>query len=194
MNDAPPTLPNLSLFLIGMMGSGKTTVGRALARQLNYRFFDADVLVERVAGQTIPEIFAQQGEAAFRQLESQVLSELSSYTQSVIATGGGAAATAHNWRYLRQGIVVWLDVPIEVLCQRLQGNSNRPLLQDVDLPTQLQTLMAERQDCYAQADLQITVDVPDAHPAAIANEIISRIPSILKDPPRPIAPDVPETH
>ncbi|NEO85190.1 MAG: shikimate kinase [Spirulina sp. SIO3F2] len=188
VNDDHPTLPNLSLFLIGMMGSGKTTVGKALARQLTYRFFDADVLVERVAGQSVPEIFAQQGEAAFRQLESQILSELSSYTQSVIATGGGAAAEPHNWRYLRQGIVIWLDAPITLLCQRLQGNKNRPLLQDVDLPTKLQTLMGERRDRYVQADLCITVDAQDT-PEAIATRIITQIPSILKDPLRPIIPD-----
>lgn len=188
VNNARPTLPNLSLFLIGMMGSGKTTVGKALAHQLSYRFFDADVLIERVAGQTVSEIFAQQGEAAFRQIESQVLSELSSYTQSVIATGGGAAAEPHNWRYLRQGIVIWLDVPIALLCQRLQGSTNRPLLQEVDLSAKLQTLMNERRNCYAQADLCITVDAQDT-PEAIATRIITQIPSILKDPLRPIIPD-----
>lgn len=171
-----------------MMGCGKTTVGKALAQQLRYRFFDADVLVERVAGQKIAEIFAQQGETTFRQLESQVLSELCSYTKSVIATGGGVVTQQQNWRYLQQGVIVWLDAPLEVLLPRLQGNRRRPLLQNVDLPSKLTGLLADRRDRYAQADLHIDITAREA-PRAIAARIIEQIPSILKEPPRPFVPE-----
>ena len=82
-------LQGVNLFLIGMMGSGKSTVGQLLAEQLRYRFFDSDVLIERVAGEPVTEIFAHQGEATFRELESQVLGQLAAQTRSVIATGGG---------------------------------------------------------------------------------------------------------
>ncbi|MEM8639755.1 MAG: shikimate kinase [Cyanobacteria bacterium P01_G01_bin.54] len=183
-----PSLNNLSIFLIGMMGCGKTTVGKALAQQLRYRFFDTDVLIERVAGQTVAEIFAQQGEAAFRQLESQVLSELCSCTQSVIATGGGVVTQDRNWRYLQQGVIVWLDAPFKVLLPRLQGNRKRPLLQTMDLPSKLTTLLAERRDRYAQADLHLALTAQET-PRTIAARIIDQLPSILKDPVRPIAPE-----
>ncbi len=82
-------LKGVSLFLVGMMGCGKSTVGRILAKKLQYRFYDTDTLVERVAGCTITGLFEQQGEVAFRDLETQVLNQLSAQTQSIIATGGG---------------------------------------------------------------------------------------------------------
>jgi shikimate kinase len=114
-------LKGLNLYLVGMMGAGKSSTGAALAQGLGYQFFDTDSVLEAAAAQTIPEIFAQQGEAAFRQLETQVLAELSAYQRLVIATGGGIVSRPENWSYLHHGIVVWLDVPLAVLKQRLAG-------------------------------------------------------------------------
>ncbi|MFM7279672.1 MAG: shikimate kinase, partial [Microcystis aeruginosa] len=122
------SLRGLSVFLLGMMGSGKSTLGELLSRRLQYRFFDTDILIERVAGKKIKEIFADEGEATFRELETQVLAELSSLTKTVIATGGGMVLKPINWSYLRHGLMIWLDVPLEVLVKRLKQDTSRPLL------------------------------------------------------------------
>lgn len=151
-------LKGVNLYLVGMMGAGKTTIGRLLAQHLDYRFFDTDAVIEQAAAQPITQIFAESGEAAFRQLETQVLAQLSPYTRLVIATGGGIVLKRENWSYLRHGVVVWLDVPIEHLQQRLQHDTSRPILQDLNanLKEKLQALSDQRQSLYAQADLQIT--------------------------------------
>jgi len=150
-------LKGLNLYLVGMMGAGKSSTGAALAQGLGYQFFDTDSVLEAAAAQTIPEIFAQQGEAAFRQLETQVLAELSAYQRLVIATGGGIVSRPENWSYLHHGIVVWLDVPLAVLKQRLQGDMGRPLLQGQDWEATLERLQRDRQPLYAQADVRVTV-------------------------------------
>lgn len=151
-------LKGVNLYLIGMMGVGKTTIGRLLSQHLDYRFFDTDAVIEQAAAQPIKQIFAESGEEAFRQLETQVLAQLSPYTRLVIATGGGIVLKRENWSYLRHGIVVWLDAPIEHLHQRLQNDTSRPILQDqnISLKEKLQTLSDQRRALYAQADLQIT--------------------------------------
>ncbi len=148
-------LQKTNLYLIGMMGAGKTTIGKKLANRLRYRFLDTDALIEKTAGQPISQIFAQSGEAVFRQLESAVLAQTSAYTQLVVATGGGIITQPMNWSHLRHGIVIWLDVPIPVLVARLSGDTSRPLLQAVDLTAKLETLLEERGDRYAQADIRI---------------------------------------
>lgn len=150
-------LKGTNLYLIGMMGCGKTTVGQLLATRLGYRFFDTDTLVEQIAGQPIREIFATAGEAEFRQWEHQVLGELSAYTRLVIATGGGIVLRPDNWSYLHHGVIVWLDVPVSQLQERLQQDTTRPLLQTENLTERLTTLLEQRQALYAQADVRITV-------------------------------------
>ncbi|PSB19041.1 shikimate kinase [Phormidesmis priestleyi ULC007] len=159
-----------------MMGAGKTTIGRLLAQHLSYRFFDTDAVIEQAATQTITQIFAESGEAAFRQLETQVLAQLSPYTQLVIATGGGIVLKRENWSYLRHGVVVWLDVPIEQLHQRLQQDTSRPILQDqkANLKEKLQALSDQRQSLYAQADLRITV-MPDESATQVAARVMDAI-------------------
>ncbi len=176
-------LRGVSLFLVGMMGAGKSTVGRELAQRLGYRFFDTDALVEQVSGRSIEELFATVGEASFRQLEQQVLSELASYTRLVVATGGGIVQDALNWSYLRHGLVVWLDVPVEQLVVRLRQDATpRPLLRQSPQPEQtLRQLLARRLRYYQAADLQITVPA-EATPAAVANQILERLPTVLKPP------------
>jgi shikimate kinase len=172
-------LKGLNLYLIGMMGAGKTSVGRLLAQHLNYRFFDTDALIEQVARQSINEIFANSGEDAFRQLESQVLGEISAYTKLTIATGGGIVLRRENWSYLHHGLIVWLDVPVEVLIARLAEDTTRPLLQNADPKGELERLLEQRQRLYAQADIQITVEAGET-PEQVARRAIDLIPSVLK--------------
>ena len=176
MNNA---LKHCSLFLVGMMGAGKTTVGQGLAKQLDYRFFDTDTLIERVAGTDIPRLFATQGEAGFRQLETQVLAQLSAQLRSVISTGGGIVVQPENWSYLRHGIVVWLDVPVEVIYDRLKTDETRPLLKTENPLETLQTLCDRRQPLYAQADLRLTLTGAES-PEQVANTILTQLPQILK--------------
>jgi shikimate kinase len=149
-------LKGTNLYLIGMMGAGKTTVGQRLAAHLDYRFLDTDAVIEQATGLPIRELFAQSGEAEFRKLESQVLAALSPHTRLTIATGGGIVLQRENWGHLRHGIVVWLDVPVEQLLVRLQSDSTRPLLQDTDPTVRLHALLKERRSLYAQADVHIS--------------------------------------
>ncbi|NMG59204.1 shikimate kinase [Geitlerinema sp. P-1104] len=172
-------LQGLNIYLVGMMGSGKSTTGTHLARQIHYRYFDTDSLIEQVAGQSVREIFAQEGEASFRQLESQVLSQLSAYQRSVISTGGGIVVELSNWSFLRYGLVVWLDVAPEVLVERLQRDQSRPLLQTGDPLQTLQRLLDERRSRYEQADLRIQVNGGDS-PESVSDRIIAAIPQVLK--------------
>ncbi|MEQ8973586.1 MAG: shikimate kinase [Coleofasciculus sp. C1-SOL-03] len=176
MNDL---LKGINVYLIGMMGVGKTTVGQQLAKELGYRFVDTDVLIEQVAGQTINQIFADSGEDEFRQLESQILSEVSAYTKLTVATGGGIVLKQMNWSYLHQGLIVWLDAPVPLLIQRLQDDTTRPLLQTADPAAALQNLLDKRRHLYAEADLHIPINASDT-PEVITSQIIAAIPAVLK--------------
>ncbi len=128
-------LQGLNLYLVGMMGAGKSTVGQVLAQQLGYQFFDTDAVIEQATGQAIATLFAELGEPGFREMERRVLGELAAYTRLVVATGGGIVTQPENWGILRQGVVVWLDVPITELHRRLQTDTTRPLLQTGELGT-----------------------------------------------------------
>ena len=170
-----------SLYLVGMMGSGKTSTGRPLAEQLGYGFVDADAVIEQAAGCTIPEIFEQDGEAGFRALEGQVLNAISQRHSLVVATGGGVVTQPENWGLLHSGIVIWLDVIPEQLIQRLRTDSTiRPLLQTEDPEAALDALLAERRPLYAEADL--TVVIQQETPAEVADGILQLLPTLLKDP------------
>lgn len=172
-------LNGVNVFLIGMMGTGKTTVGRSVAQRLGYRFLDTDDLIEKVAGQTINEIFATEGEENFRELESKVLGELSAYTRSAIATGGGIVLRRENWSYLHHGLIVWLDAPVEVLMQRLANDTTRPLLKEADPALKLSSLLEQRRPLYSQADLHIPIEA-DQTPEQIVTRVIEQIPTVLK--------------
>jgi shikimate kinase len=164
-----------------MMGSGKTTVGQHLAADLGYRFLDLDALVETVANCSIAEIFASEGETRFRDLESRVLSEVSAYASQrlAIATGGGVVLRPENWSYLRHGLVIWLDVPLSVIYDRIASDTSRPLLQTPDPQAKLKELMQEREHLYSQADLRIAVQSQDT-PSTIVSTILDEIPSVLR--------------
>ncbi|MEL6471065.1 MAG: shikimate kinase [Cyanobacteria bacterium J06623_4] len=148
-------LKKTNLYLVGMMGAGKTTIGRKLATRLGYRFLDTDALIEQSTGRTVTDVFAKEGEAGFREIETQVLAQVSTHTSLVVATGGGIVTQQMNWSYLQHGVVIWLDVPVAVLASRLSGDSTRPLIQDVDLSEKLTKLLAERSDRYGQSDIRI---------------------------------------
>ncbi|WP_115009309.1 shikimate kinase [Synechococcus sp. N5] len=185
MADSTPTLKQRlagrSIYLVGMMGSGKTSTGRPLAERLGYGFVDADAVIEQAAGCSIPDIFDRDGEAGFRSLESQVLSAISQRHSLVVATGGGVVTQPENWGMLHSGIVIWLDVVPDQLLQRLNADSTvRPLLQTADPEAALNALLNERRPLYAEADL--TVVINDETPEAVADGILQLVPSLLKDP------------
>tara|TARA_B000000565_G_scaffold150661_1_gene113940 strand:- start:271 stop:846 length:576 start_codon:yes stop_codon:yes gene_type:complete len=185
MADSTPTLKQRlggrSLYLVGMMGSGKTSTGRPLAERLGYGFVDADAVIEQAAGCSIPEIFQREGVDGFRAIEHQVLSAISQRHSLVVATGGGVVTQRENWGLLHSGIVIWLDVVQEQLLKRLQADSTvRPLLQTEDPALALSQLLAERQPLYAEADL--TVVINDETPDTVADGILQLLPSLLKDP------------
>ena len=185
MADSTPTLKQRlsgrSLYLVGMMGSGKTSTGRPLAERLGYGFVDADAVIEQAAGCSIPDIFDRDGEAGFRSLESQVLSAISQRHSLVVATGGGVVTQPENWGMLHSGIVIWLDVVPDQLLHRLNADSTvRPLLQTTDPEAALNALLNERRPLYSEADL--TVVINDETPEAVADGILQLLPSLLKDP------------
>ena len=182
-------LQGINIYLIGMMGCGKSSVGPELAKLLGYRFIDVDSVIAAAAGCSISEIFDSQGEAGFRLLETQVLHQISQWHSLVVATGGGVVTTSSNWGALRQGLVVWLQVDAAQLLARLQAQpGDRPMLQKPNPETELLKLLQARAAQYSQADLSIAAGC--ANPAQVAAEIVAALPAVLKVPgaPRTTAP------
>lgn len=173
-------LRGVNLYLIGMMGVGKTTVGRLLAQKLDYGFLDTDEVIVKAAGKSINQIFADESEFGFRKLETDVLSQVCAYTKLIIATGGGIVIKQENWSYLHHGLIVWLDAPVNILLKRLAEDETRPLLQDTNPEAKLRSLLEQRQSLYSQADLQITINELDT-PEQIVTRILTTIPNILKN-------------
>ena len=173
-------LEGLNLYLVGMMGSGKSSAGRHLAELLGYRFLDADTSLEQVVGCSIPEIFARDGEQGFRDLEAAVLNQIASWHSLVVATGGGVVTRPENWGQMQQGVVIWLDAPEPLLLERLAADPTpRPLMAAKDRAQRLGELMAERRPLYAQADLQI---LQDGRPAdQVAQQILDALPGVIKE-------------
>lgn len=172
-----------NLYLVGMMGSGKTSTGRPLAQRLQYGFVDADAVIEQAAGCTIPEMFKRDGEGGFRSLETQVLSAISQRHSLVVATGGGAVTRPENWGAMHQGIVIWLDVERQQLLKRLeQDDTPRPLLQEQDPAMALDRLLMTRRPMYSEADLTVVIDAEP--PDAVADGILNLLPTLIQDPPK----------
>ncbi len=148
-----------NIVLIGLMGCGKSTIGRKLQTLLGYPLVDTDQLIEEKAGTSIAEIFARRGEPYFRELESAVLQELSApgTPRRIIATGGGIIGRKANRKLLSQlGYVVWLQAPVEVILQRTGRNRDRPLLQTENPREKIERLLAERSPLYHEiADLEL---------------------------------------
>ena len=167
-------LKDRSIVLIGLMGAGKTTVGRRLAQRLDLPFVDADHEIERAAGKSIAEIFAEDGEAFFRNGEERVIARLLNDGPQVLATGGGAwMREATRERVRQRGISVWLKADIDVLMERVSRRPGRPLLEQDDPRVVMERLIAERYPVYAQAD--ITVESADAPHHVMVARIIRRL-------------------
>lgn len=144
-----------NIFLVGFMGAGKTTVGKHLARHLGWQFIDLDALIVEQTGKMIVDIFAQEGEAYFRQLETKALASLALNTNTIIALGGGTFVKAINRSLIeQQGVSIWLDCPLDEILARLANDSQRPLYQN---PTQLAALLQERLPNYHQAQHRLVV-------------------------------------
>lgn len=146
-----------NIYLVGLMGAGKTTIGRQLAKRLERNFYDSDHEIVARTGVPIPTIFEIEGEDGFRKREQQTIAELSAMSNIVMATGGGAVLSAENRRCLRDsGWVVYLNVPPLMLYQRTRNDRNRPLLQVDDPLARLEALHAERDPLYREtADLVV---------------------------------------
>jgi shikimate kinase len=187
MTDSLDLLRGVNLYLVGMMGAGKSTVGQAVAKRLGYRFLDTDMLIESVAQRPISDIFATDGEAAFRELETAVLEQVVAYTRSVVATGGGMVLRRENWGHLRHGVVVWLDVPLAVLTQRLKRDRSRPLLQRPDWQEHLASLMAQRCPLYQEADIHLTVQPKDSI-AVVGDRLLEMLEARIEPAPTMAAP------
>ncbi len=182
-------LEGLNIYLVGMMGAGKSAAGRPIAEALGYRFLDADTALEQVAGRSIPEIFASDGEPGFRALETAVLGQITGWHSLVVATGGGVVTRPENWGHLRQGLVVWLDVPADLLLQRLSSDPTpRPLMQAPDPQERLAALLEQRRPLYAQADLRVLQG--GEPPEQVAAKVLNAIPSVLKQKEAPPAQPV----
>jgi shikimate kinase len=175
-------LQGLNIYLIGMMGCGKSTVGPLLADRLGYNFLDTDTTIEKLVSQSIAELFQSVGEPEFRQIETQVLAEISAHIRLVVSTGGGIAIDRENWNHLHQGLVIWLDPAVDLLVERLQGDTTRPLLAAAtDLRAKLDQMLAQRRHRYAEADIRIEIARPLA-PEEIVDLILTKIPTVLKTP------------
>jgi shikimate kinase len=168
--DAAPR--NRAIVLVGLMGAGKSSVGRRLAQALGLPFFDADEEVEKAARRTIPEIFTEMGEAAFRDGERRVIARLLDGPPHVLATGGGAFMNAETRSLIKaKATSVWLKADVDVLVRRVGRKNDRPLLQGKNPREVLQALSEERHPVYAEAD--ITVDSLEGPHSATVQAILA---------------------
>jgi len=151
-----------SIVLVGMPGSGKTSIGRRLAQYLGVEFVDADQEIEAAAGMSIPDIFSQHGEPYFRAGEARVIARLLDKGPQVIATGGGAFANPDTRALVRaRALSIWLKADVDLLLRRVKRKNDRPLLRVADPEAVLKRLLAEREAVYAEADITVTsLDVP----------------------------------
>ena len=158
-----------TIALVGLMGVGKSTIGRRLAQALGLPFRDADQEIEAAAGRTIPEIFAERGEAEFRAGERRVISRLLQEPRHVLATGGGAFMDAQTRLLMKENaITVWLKADLDVLVRRVGRKNTRPLLTGKDTREVMQELMDKRYPTYAEADITIHTDERPASAAVDA--------------------------
>ena len=167
-------LGDRALVLVGLMGAGKTSVGRRLAEKLNIPFVDADHEIELAAGKTIPEIFTDHGEDYFREGERRVITRLLENGKQVLATGGGAFMNAETRQKIKDhGISLWLKADLDVLLKRVAKRNDRPLLQQDDPATVMKKLIDLRYPVYAQSD--ITVESRDVQHGQMVNDVIKAL-------------------
>ena len=192
-NDATPPvsatailarLGSRSIVLVGMMGVGKSSIGRRLGVRLGVPFVDADAEIEAAAGMSIADIFARHGEAYFRSGESRVIARLLEGGPQVLATGGGAIMNADTRTAIKaKGVSIWLNAEFDVLMRRInKRKSDRPMLQTADPAATLRQLLDERGPVYAQSDL--TVQSREVPHDAIVSEIMKALSDFLDAPPQ----------
>jgi shikimate kinase len=163
-----------SLVLVGMMGAGKSSVGRKLATRLAMPFVDADTEIEAAAGMTIPEIFEARGEAEFRSGEARVIARLLDGGPQVLATGGGAYMNPETRRLIgEKGVSIWLRAEFEILIRRIRRRTDRPLLRTADPETTLKGLIEQRYPVYALAD--VAIESRDVSHEVIVDELIEAL-------------------
>ena len=168
------SLGNRAIVLVGLMGAGKTSVGRRLAEKLGLAFVDADHEIALAAGKSIPEIFADHGEDYFREGERRVIARLLENGPQVLATGGGAYMNSETRERIRDhGISVWLKADLDLLLKRVAKRNDRPLLQQDDPAKVLQRLMDTRYPVYSTAD--VTVESRDVQHGQMVNDVIKAI-------------------
>jgi shikimate kinase len=177
-------LQNRSIVLVGMMGVGKSSIGRRLAARLNVPFVDADAEIVKAAGMGIADIFARHGEPYFRSGEARVIARLLESGPQVLATGGGATMNADTRAAIKaKGVSIWLNADFDVLMRRINKRKNdRPMLQTDDPAATLRQLLAERAPVYAQADL--TVQSREVPHDAIVTEIMTALAGLLGTAPQ----------
>lgn len=167
-------VPCRTIVLVGLMGAGKTKIGRRLAMRLGLPFFDSDQEIEAAAGETIEEIFANRGERVFRAGERRVIGRLLQQPVHVLATGGGAFMDPLTRKFIRRhGVSLWLRADLDTLVQRVSRRSDRPLLKAGDPRAILGELIERRHPIYAEADL--TVDSGDGSPEATVTRAIAAL-------------------
>jgi shikimate kinase len=171
--------PQRTIVLVGLMGAGKTKIGRRLAARLSLPFFDSDTEIEKAAGEPIEEIFRNRGEAVFRDGERRVIARLLSQPVHVLATGGGAFMDPATRAVIaRRGVSVWLRADLDVLLARVSRRNNRPLLQERDPRAVLAELIERRHPVYAEADL--TIDSGDNAPELTVTRTIAALAACAK--------------
>lgn len=178
-------LGSRSVVLVGMMGVGKSSIGRRLAVRLGVPFVDADAEIEKAAGMSIADIFARHGEADFRSGEARVIARLLDGGPQVLATGGGAVMNADTRAAIKvKGVSIWLSAEFDVLLRRINKRKNeRPMLQTADPTATLRELLVAREPVYAQADL--TVQSREVPHDAIVSEIMAALAAFLHAPGSP---------
>jgi shikimate kinase len=180
---AVPLVPPKTIVLVGIMGAGKTNIGKRLAARLHLPFRDADGEIEAAAGETIEEIFQRYGEPVFRDGERRVIARLLDEPVHVLATGGGAFLDQVTRERIRaRAISVWLRAELDLLVERVGRRANRPLLKRGDPRAILADLMAVRHPVYAEAD--ITVDCVDGPPELTLQRVIEALQDWLAEPRR----------
>ena len=161
-----------ALFLIGMMASGKSTVGKALAARLGWDFFDVDREVERRTGVTVAEIFEKEGEAGFRRRETEMMAELTIRPGCIVAMGGGAPLFEVNRKLLKRGLVVRLLSTVSDVLERTRFDTTRPLLRSEDPVVKIRELMLAREPVYAEVS-DVDVSTTRTHPEVVADRILA---------------------
>ncbi|MCD2182324.1 shikimate kinase [Rhizobium sp. GN54] len=171
---ARAALGNRNLVLVGLMGAGKSAIGRLVAQQLSVPFIDSDHEIERVSRMSISDLFAAYGEEEFRALESRVMKRLLKSGPRVVSTGGGAFINERTRRHIKRGgLTIWLKADLDVLWERVNKRDTRPLLKTENPRQTLENLMNARYPIYAEADL--TVQSRDVRKELVADEVLAAI-------------------